>query len=257
MCRRNQAFLALGFVCLKGTRPVRFRASITTGMRMSCTMMPGMALSSAHGAAGQPQQHRLHHAPHHAAGHHGQQQAAVQSADALPAGPAVQQAHHQAVGQQLKGHRGGGGEQGRHPEQNRAHQGHDEAHRRAVLPAADQPAEEHGDVHGQQHTADLGDLPGEKGQHQAQRQEQGGEGHVFQVLGHTFLLHTDTKWMPDCDSLTLCQLLYNKKAELASPLARSACLVYRPFMANQASAYPARWEISCLISSPVVLMHRW
>ena len=79
----------------------------------------------------------------------------------------------------------------------------------------------------------------------------------FRFLDILFLLHTDTKWMPDCDSLTLCQLLYNKQAELASPLARSACLVYRPFMANQASAYPARWEISCLISNPVVLMHRW
>ena len=124
------------------------------------------------GVAAQAQQHNFRRAPNQASRHHGGQQRRVHPDRAFFGKAAVHQPDHQAVGQQLKRHGDRHGVQLRHREQQRAQQRRHKAHRRAVLPAAHKPAQQHGDVHRQQHTADLRDLPRQQGQHKAQRQKQ-------------------------------------------------------------------------------------
>ena len=67
-----------------------------------------------------------------------------------------------------------------HGKKREAQKRHNKTNSGAILPATDQGAEEHRQVHGQQHVADLLDLPGEKGQHQTNGQEHSRQQQVSQ-----------------------------------------------------------------------------
>ena len=96
---------------------------------------------------------------------------------------AVEQAGKETIGGQLKGHGQGSGEHGREAAgENRVHQGSNKAHQSAPGAAAEKAAQQHRQVHGQQHGADLRDISGEKGQYVSQGQHQGG---YYQVLNRT------------------------------------------------------------------------
>lgn len=71
------------------------------------------------------------------------------------------------------------GTAGRHLKEQKAQRRQDQAHQRAVGSAADKSAQHDREVHGADHVADLRDLAGQKGQHQAQRKEEGGEHQLF------------------------------------------------------------------------------
>ena len=93
--------------------------------------------------------------PNRSAGDHRRNKGAVQRPEALPAARTVDKPCDKTVGRQLKGHgkrrdKRGHSEDG-HPEQRQ-----DQPNKKAVLPAADESAYQHGDVHGQKHAADLG-----------------------------------------------------------------------------------------------------
>lgn len=132
------------------------------------------------GAARQTHQDDLGDAPDDAAGDHRGDQAQIDALEVLLQA-AIQQAADQAVGAHLKGHGDAGGEQRRHLKQQKAQRRQDQAHQRAVGPAADKSAQHDREVHGADHVADLRDLAGQKGQHQAQRKEEGGEHQLFGV----------------------------------------------------------------------------
>ena len=71
-------------------------------------------------------------------------QAAVQCTDTLPFGAAVKQPRNQAIGHQFKSHGCGRWKEYRHPENGGTQHWRNQTNDSAVLPAADQPAEEHG-----------------------------------------------------------------------------------------------------------------
>jgi len=124
-------------------------------------------------------------APDAAAHKHGEYQRGIDRAAALGHYP-VDKAGHKAVACQLKGHAQSGGEHGGHAEDDGAEKGSHEAHRKTPGRAAEEAAEQHGNVHGQKHGAYLGYLPGDKGQHQRQRKEHGGENEISEIA---FLFH--------------------------------------------------------------------
>ena len=123
-----------------------------------------------------------HRAPDKAAGEHGDDQRDVVPAD-LFRQRAVQQPRNRAVGGQLKGHRDGHREEGRHSERQRAQQRREEADAKPPLPAADEAAEQGGQMHRQKHFADGRDLPGQEGQHVGKREKDGGIDQILQGFG--------------------------------------------------------------------------
>ena len=102
----------------------------------------------------------------------------------------VQKTDHGAVNGQFKGHRYGVGIHGREAEQQRAEQGQYKTDAKPILPAADQATQQYGNMHGQKHFADSGDLPGEEGEYQTDGQEHGGQNKIFQgcMFHHIFPL---------------------------------------------------------------------
>ena len=120
-------------------------------------------------------------APDQAAGDHGGDQGGVDAAQAFGQ-TVVEQSGDQAIDGHLHSHRRGGGEGRGHPQNGGAHQRGQEAHHSSPGAAAEKAAQEGGQVHGQQHRADLRDISGEKGQHIGQGQHQSG---YHQVLNGT------------------------------------------------------------------------
>ena len=133
-----------------------------------------------------PQQHRLHAAPDGAARQHGGKEGGIDRRRAPARRTGVNHPADQSVDRQLAGHRDGGGEQGRHTEHHTAQQRGHQPHRHPPGPAADQPAEKHREVHGQQQIADAGDLTRDHRQNQAKGQEESGERQFFGVCFHRF-----------------------------------------------------------------------
>ena len=89
---------------------------------------------------------------------------------------AVEQTGKETIGGQLKGHGQGSGEHGRKAAgENRAHQGSNKAHQSAPGAAAEKAAQQHRQVHGQQHRADLGNVSREEGEYIGQSQHKGGQ----------------------------------------------------------------------------------
>ncbi len=84
-----------------------------------------------------------------------------------------------AVSRQLEGHRGSRREKGRHAEQHKPKQRSRKSYNKPIRPSADKAAEQGGDVHRRQGASDLGNLSGQKGQHHAEREAQGGIYHIF------------------------------------------------------------------------------
>ena len=120
--------------------------------------------------------------------HHSSEQAHIKIGRAFGQQP-VQRPRAGAVGRQLKGH-GDAGEDRGHTEQCGAQQRRHKANRQSPGPAADETAQQHGDMHGTQGTANLGDLPGEEGQRQGQRQKHAGKGQASDLdVDGMFLFH--------------------------------------------------------------------
>ena len=65
-----------------------------------------------------------------------------------------------------------------HTEEGEAQHGCHGAHSQRPPRAAEETCQQHGDVHGAEGAADLGDLPRQEGQHHAQRQTDGRPGQL-------------------------------------------------------------------------------
>lgn len=104
---------------------------------------------------------KAHNAPDNAAGEHGNEQAGIDGDKIFLFEYAViQQTADKAVGQHFKGHGNARRINGRHTEHQEAQQGRNKPYRCRNGCAADEARQQHGQMHGAEHTADFRDLAG-------------------------------------------------------------------------------------------------
>ena len=124
--------------------------------------------------AGQTGQHKAHRTPDKAACHHRGDKGGVDHGQGV-LHLAVHETGHSAVCGQLKGHGDGNGVHRGHPEQHRAEQRGGKAQCQAPGAAQHKACQQHREVHGAEHVADLRHMAGDHGQHKGQCQKQCGQ----------------------------------------------------------------------------------
>ena len=135
--------------------PLRSRPNMIAGIRIRCRRMPGNGVDEGagqehlkgEGVARQPVERQARQAPDQTARQHGGDEGDVDRLQVLLRKAGVQETADQTVDRQLEGHGHRLGINGGHAEEHRAQQRRQKAHRQPIGPAADHPAQQHGDVH--------------------------------------------------------------------------------------------------------------
>ena len=120
---------------------------------------------------GYPENYPHSKAPYQAACDHSDDQTAIDCTHALLSGSGIQNSDHQSICCQFKSHGDSGRIHRRHAEDRRPQKRQDESHRQTILPAADQRAQKHREMHRTKHIPNELNVSCDEGQYQSDSHE--------------------------------------------------------------------------------------